>query len=113
MPMQKIVELKSGAITTSGNYRKFHESKGKRYSHIIDPRTGYSVKNNIISVTVFAKDATTADAYDNALMLMGVNNALKFVEARPELAAFIIYKNKDGKIVDTASSRFPLLPTAN
>jgi thiamine biosynthesis lipoprotein len=105
-PMEKIVQLREGAITTSGNYRKYHESKGKKYSHIIDPRTGYSVQNSIISVTVYAKDATTADAYDNALMLMGVKNALKFVEARPQLAAFIIYANKNGSISDTASLRF-------
>lgn len=105
-PMQKIVILNTGAITTSGNYRKFHQSKGKKYSHIIDPRTGKSVDNEMISATVFAKDATTADAYDNALMLMGMERALRYIENRPDLAAFIIYKNKDGAIADTASSRF-------
>jgi FAD:protein FMN transferase len=105
-PMQKIVILNTGAITTSGSYRKFHQSKGKKYSHIIDPRTGKSVDNEVISVTVFAKDATTADAYDNALMLMGLEHALKYIEKSPDMAAFIIYKNKDGSIADTASTRF-------
>jgi thiamine biosynthesis lipoprotein len=105
-PMQKIVVVENGAITTSGNYRKFHESKGKKYSHIIDPRTGKSVDNEMISATVYARDATTADAYDNALMLMGVEKALKYIEARPEMAVFLIYKNKEGSIADTASSRF-------
>ena len=105
-PMQKIVVIENGAVTTSGNYRKFHESKGKKYSHIIDPRTGKSVDNEMISVTVYAKDATTADAYDNALMLMGVEKALNYIEERPEMAAFLIYKNKEGSIADTASSRF-------
>lgn len=105
-PMQKIVVIDSGAITTSGNYRKYHESRGKRYSHIIDPRTGRSVDNEMISVTVFANNATIADAYDNALMLMGVKNALRYIESKPDMAAFLIYKNKDGTIADTASSRF-------
>jgi len=105
-PMQRVVNVNTGAITTSGNYRKFHESKGKKYSHIIDPRTGKSVENEMISVTVFARDATTADAYDNALMLMGLEQALEYIERRPDMAAFIIYKNKDGSIADTASTCF-------
>lgn len=105
-PMQQIISLDSGAITTSGNYRKYHESKGKRYSHIINPSTGKSADNEMISATVYAADAITADAYDNALMLMGANNAIKFIEKRIDLAAFIIYKRKDGTLADTASTRF-------
>ena len=105
-PMQKVIFMTSGAITTSGSYRKYHESKGKKYSHIIDPHTGKSVNNEMISVTVYAKDAMTADAYDNALMLMGVKRAMRFIEAKPDMAAFLIYKSANGSIADTASSRF-------
>jgi thiamine biosynthesis lipoprotein len=112
-PMQQIIKLNEGALTTSGNYRKYHESKGKKHSHILDPHTGNSVDNEMISATVFAKDATTADALDNALMLMGVNKAMKYIEERPDLAAFLIYKDKDGKIADTASSRFRQLILRN
>lgn len=108
-PMQQIISLNNGSLTTSGNYRKYFESNGKKHSHIIDPRTGLSVDNELISVSVYAKDATTADALDNALMLMGVNRALKFVERRKDLAAFLIYKDSGGKIRDTASSRFQKL----
>lgn len=106
-PMQKIIILDSGgAITTSGNYRKYRESKGKRFSHIIDPKTGKSADNEMISATVYATDAITADAYDNALMLMGVEKAIQFVENRKDLGAYLIYKKKDGKIADTASTLF-------
>ncbi|MDP9230480.1 MAG: FAD:protein FMN transferase, partial [Bacteroidota bacterium] len=56
-PLEKILVVDSGAITTSGNYRKYHESKGKKISHLMDPRTGYSIQNEMISVTVYAKDA--------------------------------------------------------
>jgi FAD:protein FMN transferase len=105
-PVEKIVVVDSGAITTSGNYRKYYESKGKKISHLMDPRTGYSVQNELISVTVYAKDAITADAYDNALMVMGLRQALRFVEKRSDLAAHFIYYLPDGKIGDTASSRF-------
>jgi thiamine biosynthesis lipoprotein len=105
-PLQKIIELDKGAITTSGSYRKFYESNGQKITHLINPKTGYPHKNELISVTVYAKDAITADAYDNALMLMGLKQALAFVEKRKDLAAYFIYKDKNGTIADTASTRF-------
>lgn len=105
LSIQRIVTTDSGAITTSGSYRKFYENKGRKITHIIDPKTGYPVQNELISVTVYARDAITADAYDNALMLMGLKKAMAFIEQKRELAAYFIYR-KNGKIVDTASTRF-------
>lgn len=104
--MQKIISLEQGAVTTSGNYRKFQEADGHLIHHIINPVTGYPVQNELISVTVVAPDAMTADAYDNALMAMGLTKALAFVEERENLAAFFIYRNEKGEVLDTASSRF-------
>lgn len=105
-PLQKIIEPDGGAVTTSGSYRKYYESKGQKITHLINPKTGYPHKNELISVTVYAKDAMTADAYDNALMLMGLRQALAFVERRKDLAAYFVYKNANGSIADTASSAF-------
>jgi thiamine biosynthesis lipoprotein len=104
--IQKIVVPDSGAITTSGSYRKFYESEGKRISHIIDPRTGYPAQNELISVTVYARDAITADAFDNALMVMGLKKAMDFVAHRSDIAAHFIYRTANGQVADTASSRF-------
>lgn len=104
--MQKVISPGNGAITTSGSYRKFHQSNGQKISHIIDARTGYPARNELISVTVFAKDAITADAYDNALMAMGLDKALQFLQQHPELAAYFIYRKKEGAIADTASLNF-------
>jgi thiamine biosynthesis lipoprotein len=104
--MQKIVALDHGAITTSGSYRKYYESEGKKISHIIDPRTGYPAQNELISVTVYASNAITADAFDNALMVMGLQKALQWVEKRKDLAAHFIYRTPSGAVADTASSRF-------
>ena len=109
LPMQQIISIPSGALTTSGNYRKFHEAGGKKVSHIIHPATGKPVDNELISVTVYAVDATTADGYDNALMLMGLKRAMRFVEKRKDLGAFFIYKKDDGSIADTASTAFKKL----
>lgn len=104
--LQKIISLDNGAITTSGSYRKYHESNGKKFSHTIDPRTGFPIQNELVSVTVFAKDAITADAYDNVLMAMGLTKALEFVEQRNDMSAYFIYKKPDGTISDTASKKF-------
>jgi thiamine biosynthesis lipoprotein len=104
--ISKIITTDRGAITTSGSYRKFYESEGKKITHIIDPRTGYPSQNELISVTVYAADAITADAFDNALMVMGLKKALQFVEQRKDLAAHFIYRTPTGAIADTASSRF-------
>lgn len=104
--IQQVIELDSGAITTSGNYKKYYKSNSKRFIHIIDPRTGYPIQNEMISVTVLAKDAITADAYDNALMVMGMENALHFIEQRKYISAYIIYKKQNGALADTASKKF-------
>lgn len=101
----EIIELE-GAVTTSGSYRKFHESNGQRITHLINPKTGSPQSNELISVTVYAEDAITADAYDNALMLMGLDKALDFVEKRNDIAAYFIYKNSSGTISKKASSAF-------
>ena len=104
--IRHIVALNSGAITTSGNYRKFHQSGSKTVSHLINPKTGYPLNNEMISVTVYANDAITADGYDNSLMAMHINDALKFVENRKNLEAYFVYKDKDGKITDTLTTGF-------
>ena len=107
--IQKIISVNCGAITTSGNYRKVYESDGKKINHIINPATGYPVNNDLISVTVYARDAITADAYDNALLLMGLKDALKFVEKHRKMSAHFIFRRNNGQVADTASSRFPKL----
>lgn len=104
--INKVVSFDSGAITTSGSYRRFYESNGRRITHIIDPKTGFTVQNELVSVTVFAKDAITADAYDNALMVMGLDKALRFAEDNKEIDAYFIFRNNKGMIADTATKGF-------
>lgn len=97
----------TGAITSSGNYRKYIQTNGKNISHIIDARTGYPARNEIISVTVYAADAITADAYDNSFMVMGLKQSLAFCARPKNIAAYFIYRKKDGTIADTCSANFP------
>jgi len=104
--MRHVVALNEGAITTSGNYRKFIQLGSKKVTHLIDPKTGYPLENTMISVTVYAKDAITADGYDNALMGMDVKSALAFVAARKDLEVYMIYHRPDGSVADTLSKGF-------
>jgi thiamine biosynthesis lipoprotein len=84
-PLQAIVQLKNKALATSGNYRKFYIEKGRKYSHIIDPHTGYPAKHNLLSATVIADDCMTADAYATAFMVMGLKQSKIFLSENKDL----------------------------
>ena len=94
--IQAIVTLQDMAISTSGSYRKYYEENGIRYSHTIDPATGYPVKHSLLSVSVLAKDCMTADAYATAFMVMGVDKGKEFLKKHPRLEAYFIYSAPDG-----------------
>lgn len=104
--IQKVLEMKGGAITTSGNYRKFIQNGSKKLSHLMDPKTGRPISNEMISVTVKTKDAMSADGYDNVLIGMGIEKAFAFLKKHKGLEAYFIYQDADGMVRDTASVGF-------
>ena len=105
--IQMIIELRDAGLATSGTYRNYDIQDGKKIAHIIDPKTGYPAQNSLLSVSVIAPDAMTADAYATALMVMGLEEGLRFVEARKHLSAYFIATDQSGKLVETRSSAFP------
>ncbi|MDT3404361.1 FAD:protein FMN transferase [Mucilaginibacter terrae] len=105
-PIRKVISFTDGAVTTSGNYRKHLQSGGKQISHIINPKTGYPAQTGMISVTVYAKDAITADGYDNGFMAMGLKKTLTFLANQNNMQAYIVYKKSDGTVADTATNGF-------
>ena len=94
-------------IVTSGNYRKFHIKDGRKYSHTIDPRTGYPVTHNLLSATVVADDALTADAFATYCMVIGLEEAKDFLESRDDLEGCLIY-DEDGTFRTWCSTGFVL-----
>jgi thiamine biosynthesis lipoprotein len=86
------VPVTDRAIVTSGDYQRYFEHEGKRYSHILDPTTGWPVpeERSARSVTILAADATDADAYATAVAVMGPERGMAFVEAHPALEAVIV-----------------------
>jgi thiamine biosynthesis lipoprotein len=103
-----IVRLPGKGIATSGNYRRFFDQGRTRFAHTINPLTGVALHNNIISVTVIAKDCFTADAFDNPLILMGVQQGMAYIAHHPEygLEALYIYREEDGAIKEAFSEGF-------
>jgi len=94
-------------IVTSGNYRKFYIKEGKKYSHSIDPRTGYPVTHNLLSATIVADDALTADAYATYCMVVGLEESMKLLESRSDLEGCLIY-DEDGQFKTWCSEGFVL-----
>lgn len=95
--LQSVINVTDKAMATSGNYRNFYYKNGKKYAHTIDPHTGYPVQHNILSATVIADNCATADAYATAFMVMGLEKAKKLLDRHPELMAYFIYSDNDGK----------------
>ncbi len=97
------------AVATSGSYRNFYVEDTKRYTHIIDPRTGRPVSHRMLSVTVTAPTAARADAYATALMVMGPEEGNDWVGTMDGVEAFFVFVDSDKKTVEKASSGFPLI----
>jgi len=98
-----VVKLRDKALATSGNYRRFFLKDGIKYAHTIDPKTGFPVNHTVLSVSVLANDCITADAYATAFMVMGLEKTKKFLAINPDLDAYIIYSDTNGKLSTWAS----------
>jgi len=102
----RVVALHNQAFATSGDYRNFFEVGGIRYSHVIDPRTGYPVSNRVASVSIVADNCTLADGLATAVMVMGPEKGLNLVNRLEGVEAYIIIEKKDGTLEDYPSEGF-------
>ncbi len=93
--VQAIVPLLNRAIATSGDYRRYREVNGKRYSHTIDPRSGYPIEHHLASVSVLAETCGLADALSTTLMVLGSDNGYEWAVAN-ELAAYFVIRESEG-----------------
>ena len=90
MRAEETFHLYNRAVATSGNYRNYFEENGKRYAHIINPKSGRPEKSNLLSVTVIADQCVVADAYATAFMVMGKEKTKSFLANHPELTCIFI-----------------------
>lgn len=104
----KVVRLFNKALATSGDYRNFFEIDGKRYSHVIDPVTGFPVDNGIISVSIIADSCIIADGLATAVMVMGLKKGLDLIERLENTECLIIIEEEDGILKNYASTGFKI-----
>lgn len=93
---QTVVAVRDRAICTSGSYRNYTEVDGQRYSHMINPKTGYPTHGALLSATVMASDAATADAMATAFMVMGLEQTQYFLADHPEWGLDVLLLSDDG-----------------
>jgi thiamine biosynthesis lipoprotein len=98
-----VVPINNGSVTTSGNYEKFVVLNGKRYSHIINPATGYPA-TGLCSVTVFGPNAETANGLSTSLMVLGKTAGLDLLYKYPDYSCLMI--TDSGKIIKSKNFKF-------
>ena len=103
--LEAVIKLKDKALATSGSYRKFYIENGVKYSHEIDPETGYPAKNRLLSVSIIADECSTADGLATACMVMGVEKTMAFIKDHTELEAYLIYSNEKGNFETWATKK--------
>jgi FAD:protein FMN transferase len=97
--LQAIIEINNKSLATSGNYRKFFVEDGVKYSHTIDPKTGFPARNTLLSATVVCDDAMTADAYATAFMVLGVDKSMELLPKLKGIDVYFVYSNAQGDYV--------------
>jgi thiamine biosynthesis lipoprotein len=102
----RAVAITGGAMATSGDYRIFFELDGVRYSHVIDPRTGYPVSNRVVSVSILAADCTFADGLATAVMVLGPEKGKALIDRLESVEGLIIVERKDGTLAEFPSTGF-------
>ncbi|MEZ4801947.1 MAG: FAD:protein FMN transferase [Gelidibacter sp.] len=106
--IMKAISMHDEAMATSGTYRKFKtDEQGNRYSHIIDTKTGYPSKTNLLSISVIAEDCMTADGFATAFKAMGIDKTRSFLSTHPELKVFLIFENDKQEFETLSLNGFP------
>jgi len=89
------LSVRQGAVVTSGTYERHFDIKGKRYCHIIDPRTGYPIETNLVSVTILDPSGAMADALATTVFVLGEESGWNLIMSRPESEMVLI--REDGE----------------
>ena len=95
-------------IATSGSYERYFEENGRRYCHIIDPKTGYPVDNGTVSVTVISDSGFQSDALSTALFVMGRENAERYWKDKGGFEFILLDDNEELWLTKGAAERFRL-----
>jgi thiamine biosynthesis lipoprotein len=98
MGLQAKVGISGVALATSGNYRNFYVINGRKYSHTINPKTGYPVSHNLLSASIISEDCMTADAIATSCMVLGLEKSKKLIDSLEKTDAYLIFQDEKGKL---------------
>ncbi|CAM8140481.1 MULTISPECIES: FAD:protein FMN transferase [Enterobacter] len=101
--------VENRSVVTSGTYERYFEQNGRRYHHILDPRTGYPLDNELDSVTIISKDSIDGDIWTTLMYGMGVEKGCAVLRSRPDIEAIFVTKTKEVAISSMRHFRFTLL----
>ena len=104
--------IEGRCISTSGSYERYFEQDGVRYHHIIDPATGYPVRNNLIAVSVFSTSATDADALSTASFVLGYEKAVKLLAELPDTEVLFIFDDNSVRTTGDLEKNIVILNSA-
>ena len=107
--VQTRIALRNKGLVTSGSTRKYIERNGKRYSHCIDPKTGYPVEHQLLSATVLAENSVWADALASICMVMGMEKSMEIINALDGVEAYYIFVNENNELEIFATEGFKTL----
>ena len=107
--VQTRIALRDKGLVTSGSTRKYVERNGKRYSHCINPKTGYPVEHQLLSVTVMAENSVWADALASICMVMGMELSLPLIQGMDGVEAYYIFVNGQNELETFATEGFRVL----
>lgn len=104
--VQTRIALRDKGLVTSGSTRKYVERNGKRYSHCINPKTGYPVEHQLLSVTVMAENSVWADALASICMVMGMELSMPLIQGMDGVEAYYIFVNDQNELETFATEGF-------
>ncbi|MBR6177655.1 MAG: FAD:protein FMN transferase [Bacteroidales bacterium] len=104
--IQAVVSLSGKSLCTSGNYRNFFVENGVKYTHELDPVTGYPKRDSLLSVAVIAPDAVNADGLATTVMVLGLDKGFRLLDSLPDTEGYFIYATQDGSFATTQTSGF-------
>ncbi|MCF7808473.1 MAG: FAD:protein FMN transferase [Candidatus Marinimicrobia bacterium] len=104
--LQHIIELADMGVATSGDYRNYREVEGRRITHMIDPRSGSPITHNLASVTVVSDKCLYADGLATAVMVLGAEEGLRWLEDYPGAEGLLITRASNGEYHESMTSGF-------
>jgi thiamine biosynthesis lipoprotein len=103
-----ILKVKNKSVVTSGNYEKYFIRDGKRYHHILDPRTGYPSESSIISATIISDNSLDGDGLSTGIYILGVKQALELIETLDGIEAILVTDDKKAYVTNGINDYFEL-----